>query len=93
MRFADRPLKAKLMLIIGLTSGAALLISTLLFAASEINNNREAELAKLTGMAEVLAASSASAIAFDDRAPAAKPFPACARARKSFPDRSPCRAA
>jgi HAMP domain-containing protein len=67
MRFADRPLKAKLMLIIGLTSGAALLISTLLFAASEINNNREAELAKLTGMAEVLAASSASAIAFDDR--------------------------
>ncbi|MEF8709045.1 MAG: response regulator [Candidatus Accumulibacter propinquus] len=66
MRFADRPLKAKLMLIIGLTSGAALLISTLLFAASEINNNREAELAKLTGMAEVLAASSASAIAFDD---------------------------
>mgnify|MGYP001176993003 CR=1 FL=1 len=30
MRFADRPLKAKLMLIIGLTSGAALLISAML---------------------------------------------------------------
>ncbi len=66
MRFADRPLKAKLMLIIGVTVGAGLAISTLLFAASEINNNRESELAKLTGMAEILAASSASAIAFDD---------------------------
>ncbi|WP_288131567.1 response regulator [Accumulibacter sp.] len=66
MRFADRPLKAKLMLIIGVTVGAGLAISTLLFAASEINDNRESELSKLTGMAEILAASSASAIAFDD---------------------------
>jgi two-component system sensor histidine kinase/response regulator len=66
MRFADRPLQAKLMLIIGLTVGAGLLISTLLFAFSKIDDNREAEIDKLTGMAEVLAASSASAVAFDD---------------------------
>ncbi|HRI93430.1 MAG TPA: hypothetical protein PLS93_17525, partial [Accumulibacter sp.] len=59
-----------MMLIIGLTAGAGLLISTLLFAGSEIDDNREAELAKLTGMAEILAASSTAAIAFAD-APAA----------------------
>jgi hypothetical protein len=59
-----------MMLIIGLTVGAGLLISTLLFAASEIDDNREAELAKLNGMAEILAASSTAAIAFDDAAAA-----------------------
>ena len=66
MRFTDRPLQAKLMLIIGLTVGAGLLISTLLFAFSKIDDNRQGEIDKLTGMAEVLAASSASAVAFDD---------------------------
>jgi hypothetical protein len=70
MRFRDLPLKNKMMLIIGLTVGAGLLISTLLFAASEIDDNREAELAKLNGMAEILAASSTAAIAFDDAAAA-----------------------
>ncbi|WP_313952130.1 response regulator [Accumulibacter sp.] len=67
MRFRDLPLKYKMMLIIGLTVGAGLLISTLLFAASEIADNREAELAKLNGMAEILAASSTAAITFDDK--------------------------
>ena len=66
MRFADRPLKAKLMLIIGVTVGAGLAISTLLFAASEINDNRESELSKLTGMAEILAASVAIEIGWID---------------------------
>ena len=70
MRFADQPLQAKLMLIIGLTVGAGLLISTLLFVFSKIDDNRQAEIDKLTGMAEVLAASSASAVAFDDSATA-----------------------
>ncbi len=50
MRFADRPLQAKLMLIIGLTVGAGLLISTLLFAFSKIDDNRQGEIDKLTGM-------------------------------------------
>ena len=72
MRFADVPLKHKLTLIIALTAGAGLLISTLLFAVSEIEDNRGAELAKLTGMAEVLAASTAPAIAFDDARAAAE---------------------
>lgn len=66
MRFADRPLKTKLMLIIGLTAGAGLLISALLFAFSKIDDNRQGEIDKLTGMAEILAASSASTITFDD---------------------------
>ncbi len=70
MRFRDLPLKGKLMLIIGLTVGAGLLISTLLVVISEVDDNREAELAKLSGMAELLAASSASTIAFDDAATA-----------------------
>ena len=72
MRFRDLPLRRKLILIIALTAGAGLLISTLLFAASEIEDNREAELAKLVGMAEVLAASSAPTIAFDDASAAAE---------------------
>ncbi|MBL8373181.1 ATP-binding protein [Accumulibacter sp.] len=72
LHFGDLPLKQKLVLIIALTAGAGLLISTLLFAVSEVEDNREAELAKLTGMAEVLAASSASAIAFDDTRTAAE---------------------
>ncbi|MBN8515810.1 response regulator [Accumulibacter sp.] len=80
MRFRDLPLKNKMMLIIGLTAGAGLLISTLLFAGSEIDDNREAELAKLTGMAEILAASSTAAIAFAD-APAASETLAGLRAR------------
>ncbi|HAY28210.1 MAG TPA: histidine kinase dimerization/phospho-acceptor domain-containing protein [Candidatus Accumulibacter phosphatis] len=72
LRFGDLPLRHKLMLIIALTAGAGLLISTLLFAVSEIDDNRAAELAKLTGMAEVLAASTAPAIAFDDARTAAE---------------------
>ncbi|MBN8456149.1 MAG: hypothetical protein J0M31_24190, partial [Candidatus Accumulibacter sp.] len=72
LRFGDLPLRQKLMLIIALTAGAGLLISTLLFAVSEIEDNRAAELAKLTGMAEVLAASTAPAIAFDDARTAAE---------------------
>ena len=72
MRFRDLPLRRKLILIIALTAGAGLLISALLFAASEIEDNREAELAKLVGMAEVLAASSAPTIAFDDAHTAAE---------------------
>ena len=72
MHFRDLPLKNKMMLIIGLTVGAGLLISTLLFAASEIDDNREAELAKLNGMAEILAASSTAAIAFADTAAASE---------------------
>ncbi|WP_291984963.1 response regulator [Candidatus Accumulibacter sp. ACC007] len=80
MRFRDLPLKNKMMLIIGLTAGAGLLVSTLLFAGSEIDDNREAELAKLTGMAEILAASSTAAIAFAD-APAASETLAGLRAR------------
>ena len=70
MRFRDLPLNNKMMLIIGLTVGAGLLISTLLFAGSEIDDNRQAELAKLNGMAEILAASSTAAIAFADTAAA-----------------------
>ncbi|HMV04425.1 MAG TPA: histidine kinase dimerization/phospho-acceptor domain-containing protein, partial [Accumulibacter sp.] len=70
MRFRDLPLKGKLMLIIGLTVGAGLLISTLLVVVSEVDDNREAEVAKLSGMAELLAASTSSAIAFDDAATA-----------------------
>ncbi|MBK7673871.1 MAG: response regulator [Candidatus Accumulibacter sp.] len=72
LRLGDLPLRRKLMLMIALTAGAGLLISTLLFAISEIEDNREAELAKLTGMAEVLAASTAPAIAFDDARTAAE---------------------
>ncbi|MCM8638235.1 ATP-binding protein [Accumulibacter sp.] len=65
-RLSDLPLRQKLMLIVALTAGAGLLISTLLFAVSEIEDTREDEVDKLIGMAEVLAASSAPAIAFDD---------------------------
>jgi signal transduction histidine kinase/DNA-binding response OmpR family regulator len=72
LRFGDLPLRHKLIMIIALTAGAGLLLSTLLFAVSEIEDNREAELAKLTGMAEVLAASTAPAIAFDDARTAAE---------------------
>ena len=66
MRLRDLPLKSKLMLLIGTTTGAGLLVSTLLFGVSEIDDNREGEIAKLYGMAEFLAASSAPAIAFED---------------------------
>jgi len=67
MSFADRSLKAKLMLIIGLAIGAGLVFNTLLFAVWKIDDSRAAEIDKLIGMAELLAASSAPAIAFDDR--------------------------
>ena len=66
MRFSDLPLQRKLMLILGLTVGAGLMISTLLFTASQIDDSRDEELAKLAGIAEILAASSASAVAFAD---------------------------
>lgn len=49
MRIRDLPLKSKLMLLIAATTGAGLLISTLLFATSEIVDNRGAELTKLNG--------------------------------------------
>ena len=66
MKIDDLPLKSKLMLVSGLTVGAALLVSALLFAVTKISDNRSAELAKISGMAEILAASIEPAVAFND---------------------------
>ena len=67
MSFVDRSLKVRLMLIIGLAVGTGLVFNTLLFAVWEIDDSRTVEIDKLAVMAELLAASSAPAIAMDDR--------------------------
>ncbi|MEO8411702.1 MAG: ATP-binding protein, partial [Propionivibrio sp.] len=66
MRIDDLPLKTKLLLVSGIAVGAALLVSTLLFAVTKIDDNRAAELAKISGMAEILAVSIEPAVVFND---------------------------
>ena len=66
-RFRDLPLKRKLAAIIMASTGIVLLISYVMFTASELVREGSRARAQLASYAEIVGANSAAAIAFNDR--------------------------
>lgn len=66
MTFADFPLKKKLMLIVAAAIGFGLAVSTVLYGVYEVVHQRAATKARMTGIAQVLAANIESALVFSD---------------------------
>jgi len=66
-RFRDLPLKRKLAAIIMASTGIVLLISYVMFAASELVREGSRARTQLASYAEIVGANSAAAIAFNDR--------------------------
>src|SRR6267143_6133830 len=66
MRLKDRPIKQKLTAIILLTSGVVLALTCAAFFASEVLTFRRAMIQNLSTLAQVIAANSTAALAFDN---------------------------
>jgi PAS domain S-box-containing protein len=67
VRFRDIPIKRKLMLVIMLTSTAALLVATVAVATFSRNTVHRAMVNDLEAVADIVGANSTAAIAFNDR--------------------------
>jgi signal transduction histidine kinase/CheY-like chemotaxis protein len=65
-RFADMPLERKLAMIAALAAGVALMISFTVFAVMSLTQQRQAMVTQTHAMAQILAGSSAPALAFAD---------------------------
>jgi two-component system, sensor histidine kinase and response regulator len=66
MTFANLPLKKKLMLIVAVAIGFGLAVSTIIYGAYEVVHQRAVTKARMTGIAQVLAANIESALVFSD---------------------------
>src|SRR5882724_6965243 len=78
MTFADTPIKQKLITLFLLTSGAVLASTCGTFLVYELVTFRETMVHNLSTLAEVIAANSTAALAFDNRADATKVMSALA---------------
>jgi len=70
--FLNRPIKAKLMLVILLSTGIGLLLSYTIFAIGAFANRHQEFLDQLNGFANIVAHNSEAALAFDDPRSAAQ---------------------
>jgi two-component system, sensor histidine kinase and response regulator len=65
-RFRDLPIRSKLLAIIAVAAALGLLLNLALFTAGDLRSKRNAMASQLTGIAEIVAGTSAAALRFDD---------------------------
>ncbi len=66
IRFRDLPIRSKLLVIIAVAAALGLLLNLALFTAGDLRSKRSAMASQLSGIAEIVAGTSAAALRFDD---------------------------
>jgi signal transduction histidine kinase/CheY-like chemotaxis protein len=66
LRFRDLPIRSKLLAIIAVAAALGLLLNLALFTAGDLRSKRSAMASQLSGIAEIVAGTSAAALRFDD---------------------------